>query len=109
MNDSHNFFVDKSAVDKVNNIILYDKNGDEIMGKNKFFFLKKVESEKGDKYFLLFDQSKLVDPLGDDTFFRRYNDLTIKKVSKKAGELYLRYLQEKNSRFLILCRRDLND
>ena len=104
---SEEFYVDKDRVEHVHETILYDKDGKVTTGDEKFF-LKQVNTDKETKYFLLFDQSTLVDPLGDNTFFRNYRNLITKKVTKKIGELYLRYLQEKNSRFFILCRRDLN-
>jgi hypothetical protein len=102
------FYVDKSKVENIQTTILYDKDGNVVTEDNKFFFLKQVQTDKETKYFLLFDQSSLVDPLGDNTFFRNYQNLTLKKVNEKIGKLYLRYLKEKNSRFFTLCRRDLN-
>ena len=104
---SEEFYVDKDKVEHVHETIFYDKDGNVTTGKEKFF-LKQVKTDKEAKYFLLFDQSTLVDPLGDNTFFRNYGNLKVKKVTPKIGELYLRYLREKNSRFFILCRRDLN-
>jgi hypothetical protein len=104
---SEEFYVDKSKVESVHETILYDKNGAITTDDDKFF-LRQVNTDKETKYFLLFDQATLVDPLGDNTFFRNYNNLIEKKVDHKIGELYLRYLKEKNSRFFTLCRRDLN-
>ena len=104
---SEEFYVNKDKVEHVHETILYDKDGKVITDGGKFF-LKQVNTDKETKYFLLFDQATLVDPLGDNTFFRNYGNLKAKKVPKKIGELYLRYLKEKNSRFFILCRRDLN-
>jgi len=104
---SEEFYVDKNKVEHVHETIFYDKDGIAISDDGKFF-LKQVNTDKETKYFCLFDQSTLVDPLGDNTFFRNYNQLKLKKVSKKTGKLYLRYLKDKNSRYFILCRRDLN-
>ena len=104
---SEEFYVNKDQVEHVHETIFYDKDGNVTTGKEKFF-LKQINTDKETKYFCLFDQATLVDPLGDNTFFRNYGNLKTKKVTPKIGELYLRYLREKNSRFFILCRRDLN-
>ena len=101
------FYVDKNKVENVHQTTLYDRDGNVITDDTKFF-LKQVDTDKETKYFCLFDQSSLVDPLGDNTFFRNYGNLKTKRVSEKSGKLYLRYLKEKNSRYFTLCRRDLN-
>ena len=108
MNEEDFFVVDKNKAELTKQTTYYDKNGKAIIDGNKHYFLKKVTTSKQTKYFLLFDQATLADPLGDDTFLRNYKNLSEKKVSEKIGKLYLRYLEEKNSRFFTLCRRDLN-
>lgn len=97
------FVVDKEKIEDENEITLYDKDGNICDIKDKFL-MKQV----GKKYFVMFHRSEIVDPLGDNAFLRNYNDLTLKKISAKAARYYLRYLKEKNSRYFILCRRNLD-
>jgi hypothetical protein len=105
---SENFYVEEDKVEVESQTILYDKDGKVVDDKDGMFFMKEVITNHGTKYFLMFNKSELVNPLGENTFFRNYDDLKPKKVGAKAAKLYLRYLQEKNSRYFTLCRRDLD-
>ena len=97
------FVVDKNKRSEEEDVIFYDKDGNNCYITDKFL-MKQV----GKKYFVMFHRSEIVDPLGDNAFLRNYNDLTLKKISAKAARYYLRYLKEKNSRYFILCRRNLD-
>jgi hypothetical protein len=104
---SEEFYVDKSKVEKTEEVSFYDRDGENTQANDKFF-LKVVKTSASSKYFILFNQSAIVDPLGDNSFQRNYHTYSLKKIGPKAGELYLKYLKTKNQRYLTLCRRDLD-
>ena len=104
---SEEFYVDKSKVEKTEEVCFYDKDGKSANAGDKYF-LKVVKTNASSKYFILFNQSAIVDPLGDNSFYRNYHTYSLKKIGPKAGELYLKYLKTKNQRYLTLCRRDLD-
>jgi|15BtaG_2_1085339.scaffolds.fasta_scaffold118709_2 hypothetical protein len=107
--NENDFFVDKDKVENITEVILYNKDGEVVSEEEeKFIFMKEIRTDKSVKYFLMFNKSELVNPLGDNTFLRNYNGLTQKKVGPKAARFYLRYLREKNSRYFIMCRRDID-
>lgn len=101
---SDDFTVDKNKQSEEKDVFFYDKDGNNCYITDKFL-MKQV----GKKYFAMFHRSEIVDPLGDNKFFRNYSNLTLKKISEKAARYYLKYLKEKNSRYFILCRRNLDD
>lgn len=106
---SENFYVEEDNVEVESDTILYNRDGEVIDAGDQMVFMKEVITNHGTKYFLMFDKSELVNPLGENTFFRNYDNLKPKKVGPKSAKLYLRYLQEKNSRYFTLCRRNLDD
>jgi hypothetical protein len=105
---SDEFYVKKDKVESDIETTLYDKNGNIVSEDEKFIFMKEVKTNHSVKYFLMFNKADLVNPIGENTFFRNYDDLKPKKVGEKAAKLYLLYLKEKKSRYFTLCRRDLN-
>lgn len=105
---SEEFYIKKNKVDSETSTILYNKDGKVIDDDERMFFMKEVTTNHGVKFFLMFNKAELANPLGENTFFRNYDDLKPRKVGAKAAKLYLRYLKEKNSRYFTLCRRNLD-
>jgi len=107
--NEEDFIVDKERAEGQEEVILYDKDGKAVSEEERFIFMKEIRTDRGSKYFLMFNQSELVNPLGDNVFFRNYHNLKQKRVGAKAARFYLKFLREKNSRYFTMCRRDLDD
>jgi hypothetical protein len=108
-------YIDKSYVEKNNNIIeLYDKTGNIIDADKKYMlthYAKMVKKPSGSEtYFIRIHQSTPFDPNGPYGKREKFIETKIKRTSRNTFDFYMTYLKTNNSIYLTKAQRGfLND
>ena len=84
--------------------IYYDKLGKIIQEENDSF-AKTIFTNGNEKYFVQTLRNIIYDPYGIDSHRETYLDLQYKDVSKQTFDLYIAYLNSRNSTYLTKAQR----
>ena len=91
--------------------VFYNIEGKECLDGEKTFakeILKQSEQIDSISYYVLFKESAMVDPWGDDCSLRNIRDYRFKRIPEQCFKFYIKYLKTRIVRHLATAKRNQN-